>query len=291
MKRFLSLLVSFLVLIPAFSATVSVLRLKPAEYDIGSAKTIAFTKDYKPSEYLEDESSLAEIFIQEYQTYLPEDGRLTLVADPKKADLIVNIKFTEFKVSDMGEYAVAPSGEVIQDDWKRSVAMKAVISAIRNSDSVVICSKELMFMDNDMDPVPRAQLKRPTDYFAKDLKDNTYSCAIQILNTPYAVPLTIQDTKIKENKDGFKAALKLAKSKNYEEAKAAYKEIYDSTQDPAAYFNYARMCQATNNYDEANAIVSEMFAADAKNKDAKKAIESISKDRKDYEILQSRITK
>lgn len=293
-KNILFFVTSLLMVIPVFSATISIVRHKPAEVDIAPAKTISFVSDAVSKDYRSDQLELAKLLINEIETYLKEDGRFTLLKEGSdKADIKILISFDSFSVSDRGitlTQKVDGKDVVIKDEWKRVISGNYSFSVIRTSDDTVVTKKNFGIFNGDSDFVPKASLKEPVEVCKYQVKPSAYSCAVSIFNTPYQEAISLQDSKTKDKalKDQMKAALKLAKSKNYAAAKDAYKQIFEETGDAAARFNYARMLQCTNEFDAAEEILKAVSTGE-KDKAVKKALENLYKDRDNYNIIQSRL--
>lgn len=281
---------------PAFAATISVDRMKPAEIDLGDAKTIAFlpVEAYQKkgkSYYGAEQASLGNVYINGLKEYVKKDGRFQLIEG--SADIYIKVTFNSFSVTDDGMTITQEvDGETvtIKDNWTRSCSCKVQMDVIRVKDNKILGSRNYQYMEGSFDK-PKAQLAGVEELLKPKFEAIDYDSATLFLNTPYWQPVTIMDTKSKDKavKEQFKNALKMIKKeKKYEEAKAIYSEIYESTGELAAGFNLAMMLEETRNFDSAEAVLNTLLEQDPKNKTIKKALEYLAKDRTEVETINSR---
>lgn len=294
MKKITSLFVAALMLVmPAFSATISVARTKAAEIDAGSVKTISFHAEVVSKKYRSEQYELAQMLIDELASYVKPDGRFTLLKDDSmNADVVVYVSFDSFSVSDHGvtlTQEVEGETVTIKDAWTRAISGNYKVSYVRTSDDVILGSKDYKLFEGNSDERPKDTLTEPVAACKKTVVNSAYSAAILMFDTPYTQAISLEDSKTKDKalKEQMKAALKLAKGKDYEAAAAAYKEIYEATDDYAAGFNYARMLQVMNSYDEAEALLNKVSTGE-KDKNVKKAMKTLVEDRDNYNKINAR---
>ena len=76
--------------------------------------------------------------------------------------------------------------------------------------------------------------------------------------------------------------------KDYQGAADIYKNLYESTNDFAAGYNYATMLQILYHFDEAEELYKKLQEVNPKDNNLKNAIKRFPEDKANYEILKSR---
>ncbi len=299
MKKLSSfIMVSLVSMISLFGATVSFERKLPAELDLSPAKTIAYAavETFSPKRgdaYTREQATAGEKFLKDVAEYQAFDGRFTTAAETN-ADIVIKLRYTDFSVKDDGVTITQDvDGETVtvKDEWTRTVSATLEFSVIKGKK--VVTTKEIHFFDANSSPVAKSMLNNPSAILDKNLGNYTYVVARMIFDTRYQQAVTIMDSKSKDKtvKNKMKEAQKLlkGKGKDYDKAREIYKEVYEANpEDPAAAYDYAIMLQVAKDFEQAEAILTKLQTADAKNKTYKKALEDLQKDKTETEILNSR---
>lgn len=293
-KSNLILALGFIAALPVFGATISVERIKPAELDISKAESIVIDPTViVKKKYTTDQIGLGKIFVTQIEDYAAKDGSYLIYTEGQDADIIVKSEFIDFRVNDDGVTLTQKVDDeivVLKDAWTRAIGGEFKVSILDGRTGAVLFTKSDKFFGGDSTAVPKAQLRDPIVSIRSSFENFAFIIASQLFDSKYQEPIYIMDSKSKDKelKGKVKDAYKIVKGKDYKTAKAAYKEIYDTTGDTAAYFNYARMAQVLYEFDEAEAILLKLKEEDPKNKSIKQALESLESDRKNYTILESR---
>lgn len=293
MKKVILIILAVLLAMPVFSATLSVSRKKPAELDLSPAKTIGVLPiELVPNRYTLDQEKVGNEFVAGLLRYANEDGKYKVV-DSASAEIILKIVFESYSVTDDGitlTQKVDGKDTVIKDEWTRTVSSTIRFYVIRGADKAVLGSKEYKVFDSS-NVMAKDSLPDSPSVADRCLQGFIVNAGLYVFDTKYSEPISIMDTKIKENKTSMKEALKTAKKKDYKGALEIYKELYEKTNDPAAGFNYARMLQVTNSFDKAETLLKNLQKSNPKDRKIKQALESLSEDKTNYEIINSRKTK
>lgn len=284
--------------LPLSAATITVERIKPAEVDLGTGKTIsmniipATTKSAK--KYQNEQLQLGEIFINSLTEYAEVDGRFKLTKETPTADIQINIAWSDFSVTDDGislsQTLDDGTENVIKDEWTRSCSGRLDVNVIDRKTGTVMATKNFWLFNANDQKYPKADLPSPVELLTKQATNNPYQIACVIFDSKYWQPVTILDMKTKDKtiKEQMKNALKMLKKADYEGALAIYEEIYTATSDVSVGYDYARTLQCLKRFDEAEALIKSFQEADQKNKTYKKALEDIALDRSEYGIISSR---
>ncbi len=297
-KTFIIICSIFCLAVNVFAATITIDRKKPSELDLSFAKTIHFMPVVTSSKsYAKAEKNLIDLFISEMMENAKKDGKFTVkssketytpegfdgAADP---DVYLDVKIDDFRVTDNG---ITIGDDV--DKWSRIVGGKFICSVIDAKTKKAIETKEMKLFEQEED-VPRAKLQEPDVLSKESVKSFAYVCSTLVFDVVTWAPISIQDTKSKDKalKQEMKDTLKILKKKDYETAKANYEKMYTETNDPAAAYNYARLCEITNDYAKAKEILNELYAA-GQDKKLAKTIEEVEKAEADYNLMQKRLGK
>ena len=297
-KKYLLLPLLIALSMQLFGATISVARRMPSQLDLSFANSIEFLpiRIYAPKRgdtFEQDQKAIGNKFISALSDYQKDDGKFIIING--KSDISIQVSFTDFNVKDNGVTLTQDvEGEtvVIKDEWTRQVSAMMEVMIIKSADNSVISKNEYKLFDTTSSYSPKAELKEPQYIVENQLRGFVYQIATLIFDIPYNQPMTIMDSKSKDKqvKEKMKSAKKLLSGKNldYEAAKAIYKEIYESTDDIAAGYNYSRMLQISKDFDAAEELLNKFTAANPKDKTFKKALEDLEKDREETKILDSR---
>ena len=274
-----------LISMPIFSHTISVQRTLPANYDLSFAKNLSFgPAEFYSSKYYQEQQDIFKKFQAKILDEASNDKKFAVVSQ-NDGDIILKVKFTDFSITDNG-VTLKNGDEVIKDEWTRNVHAELTFSVIKNDTNEVVYTRD--FKSGLISPkVPRSQLPDAVKVF--DYDPIVTGISLDIFDRPMYLPLTILDSKVKENKESFKTALNLCKKqKNYQEAANIYKDLYEAKKDPAAGFNYAMMLQALYDYDAETELLKKLLEINPKDNNSKKALERLPKDKENYETLKTR---
>lgn len=290
----LILTLGLLAALPVFGATISIERVKPAEVDISKAKSLAIDPTIiARNKFTSDQTALGKVFVNTLEDYASKDGNYVIYTEGQNADVIIKSEFVDFRVHDDGVTLTQKvDGEVniIKDSWTRAIGGEFKFSVLDGKTGAVLYTKSEKFLGGDSNSVPKDQLRDPIVSMRDTFEKYAYFLNTLIFDMKIHEPISIMDSKSKDKelKGKVKDVYKIVKGKDYKTAKAAYKEIYDATEDTAAGFNYARMAQILYEFDEAESLLLKLQEADPKDKTIKQALKSLEEDRKNYTILESR---
>lgn len=276
-----------------FGAAFNIERVKPSVLDISKAKSIAIDPTITAkNKHISEQVGLGKIFVNQLEDYAMKDGSHIIYTEGQDADIVVKSEFIDFRLRDDGVTLTQKvDGEtvVLKDEWTRTIGGEFKLSILDGKTGAVLYTKTDTFLGGDSD-IPKAQLRDPIVIMKKSFEDFAFLLSAQLFNSKYQEPINLFDSKSKDKelKAKVKDTYKIVKGKDYKSAKAAYKEIYDATGDAAAGFNYARMAQVLNEFDEAESVLRKLQEEDPKNKLIKIALNSLEEDRNNYNILESR---
>lgn len=284
---------------PIFAATAVFQRKMPAKLDLTFANSITFYPviTYAPKKgetFDKEQNDLGKKFISALSDFGLKDGKFVIVNG--NADIAIQVSFKSFDVKDSGVTIETKDSTgksvVAKDEWNRQISALMEVMILKTADNSVLASEEYKFFGVTSNPTSKAMLMSPEKIVEDQITSFTFQIAEIIFDTPYNQAVTILDTKSKDKavKEKMKSAKKMLSGKNldYAAAEEIYKEIYESTDDPAAGYNYAIMLQVRKDFDNAEALIKKFAEAEPKNKVYKKALEDIAKDRAETEIFKSR---
>ena len=298
-KKLISLIMVASIILPMFAATAVFTRKKPAKLDLTFANSIAFYPviTYAPKKgetFDKEQNDLGKKFISALSDFAAKDGKFVIVNG--NTDVAIQVSFKSFDVKDSGVTIETKdsTGKTVtaKDEWNRQISALMEVMILKTEDNSVLASEEYKFFGVTSNPTPKEMLMSPEKIVEDQISSFAYQISEIIFDTPYNQAVTILDTKSKDKaiKEKMKSAKKMLSGKNldYAGAEAIYKEIYESTDDPAAGYNYAIMLQVRKDFDNAEALIKKYAEQDPKNKAFKRALEDIEKDRVETEIFKSR---
>ncbi len=298
-KKLISLFMVAACVLPMFAATAVFQRKCPAKLDLTFANSITFYPviTYAPKNgntFDKEQNDLGKKFISALSEFQKKDGKFVIVNG--KADIAIQVSFKSFDVKDSGVTIETKdsSGKsvAVKDEWNRQISALIEVMILKTADNSVLATEEYKFFGVTSNPTAKAMLMSPEKIVEDQISSFTYQIAELIFDTPYNQAVTILETKSKDKtvKEKMKSAKKMLSGKglDYAGAEAIYKEIYESTDDPAAGYNYAIMLQVRKDFDNAEALIKKFAEQEPKNKTYKKALEDIAKDRAETEIFKSR---
>ena len=298
-KKLISLIMVASIILPMFAATAVFERKRPAKLDLTFANSIAFYPviTYAPKRgdtFDKEQNDLGKKFISALSDYGTKDGKFVIVNG--NTDVAIQVSFKSFDVKDSGVTIETKdsTGKTVtaKDEWNRQISALMEVMILKTEDNSVLASEEYKFFGVTSNPTPKAMLMSPEKIVEDQISSFAYQISEIIFDTPYNQAVTILDTKSKDKaiKEKMKSAKKMLSGKNldYAAAEEIYKEIYESTDDIAAGYNYAIMLQVRKDFDNAEALIKKFAEQDPKNKAFKRALEDIEKDRAETEIFKSR---
>lgn len=295
MKKFLlSILLTLAFVVPSFSASISVERKKPAEFDLDHAKNISFLPVTVGGKYIEAQYQLGSSFISSLKNFAFADGKYDVMDGVTPvADVYVKVAFLNFDVHDSGATVTQKvDGEevVIRDEWTRTISGTLEVTFMRAKDNKVLGTKSFKIFESNVNVVPKSDLPDPIVTMQSKVETFAFQAANAFFDTKYVASISLLDTKTKDKalKEKMKSALKVLKSKNYEKASELYKEIYDEYGDYAAGFNYSRTLQILHEFDAAKELMNALISVEG-NKTVIKALADLEKDKAEVELIASRM--
>lgn len=298
-KKLISLIMVAAIILPMFAATAVFPRKRPAKLDLTFANSIAFYPviTYAPKRgdtFDKEQNDLGKKFISALSDYGTKDGKFVILNG--KSDIAIQVSFKSFDVKDSGvtieSKDSAGNTVTVKDEWTRQISALMEVMVLKTEDNSVLATEEYKFFGVNSNPTPKAMLMSPEKIVEDQISSFAYQISEIIFDTPYNQAVTILDTKSKDKaiKEKMKSAKKMLSGKNldYAAAEEIYKEIYESTDDIAAGYNYAIMLQVRKDFDNAEALIKKFAEQDPKNKAFKRALEDIEKDRAETEIFKSR---
>ena len=298
-KKLFTLLALAACVFPMFAATAVFQRKMPAKLDLTFANSITFYPviTYVPKNgnaFIKEQNDLGKKFISALSGFAEKDGKFLIING--NADIAIQVSFKSFDVKDSGVTVTNRDSNgitsVVKDEWNRQVSALMEVTVLKTADNSVLASEEYKFFGITSDPTPKSMLMSPDKIVEDQITSFSFQMSDIIFDTPYNQAVTILDTKSKDKaiKEKMKSAKKMLSGKNldYAAAEEIYKEIYESTDDPAAGYNYAIMLQVRKDFDNAEALIKKFAEQEPKNKTFKKALEDIEKDRTETEIFKSR---
>ncbi len=298
-KKLITFFMLAALVIPMFAATAVFERKRPADLDLTFANSIAFYPviTYAPKHgntFDKEQVALGKKFISALSVFGEADGKFVIVNG--NADVAIQVSFKSFDVKDsgvtIGGTDSVENSVAVKDEWNRQISAIMEVMVLKTADNSVLATEEYKFFGVTSTPSPRAKLMSPEKIVEDQVSSFSYRISEIIFDKPYNQAVTILDTKSKDKaiKEKMKSAKKMLGKKNqdYAAAEEIYKEIYESTDDIAAGYNYAIMLQVRKDFDNAEALIKKFAEAEPKNKVYKKALEDIAKDRAETEIFKSR---
>ena len=298
-KKLISFVMVAAIILPMFAATAVFQRKRPAKLDLTFANSIAFYPviTYAPKRgdtFDKEQNDLGKKFISALSDFGTKDGKFVIVNG--KSDIAIQVSFKSFDVKDSGVTIESKDSTgntvTVKDEWNRQISALMEVMILKTADNSVLATEEYKFFGVTSNPTAKAMLMSPEKIVEDQISSFAYQISEIIFDTPYNQAVTILDTKSKDKaiKEKMKSAKKMLSGKglDYAGAEAIYKEIYESTDDIAAGYNYAIMLQVRKDFDNAEALIKKFAEQEPKNKTYKKALEDIAKDRAETEIFKSR---
>ncbi len=298
-KKLFTLFALVACVFPMFAATAVFQRKMPAKLDLTFANSITFYPviTYAPKKgntFEKEQNDLGKKFISALSDFGTKDGKFVIVNG--NADIAIQVSFKSFDVKDSGVTVETKDSTgksvVTKDEWNRQISAVMEVTVLKTADNSVLASEEYKFFGVTDNPAEKSMLMSPEKIVEDQITSFTFQIAEIIFDTPYNQAVTILDTKSKDKavKEKMKSAKKMLSGKNldYAAAEEIYKEVYESTNDQAAGYNYAIMLQVKKDFDNAEALIKKFAEQEPKNKTFKKALEDMEKDRAETEIFKSR---